>query len=351
MIKNKSSDDKSSSHSIIPKILGVFLISGIALFSIYFTQVPRETEKTTDYQQQYQILSLALSELWESGEHSSIPDLCEELRYSEKLVHSDFYRCNPSLFECLIKKNKSISLGKSSYQLVSFLLDTKLRPIATFKNNDELFKLRLSYTCLDTYLPEKLYSAGPKGIDLRWDNFDQFVYIDKNYVSNLLVGIWNNKKYQDLYKPNTTLSFNEKKQFCQSMGKQLLESRFLDAASFYPEQKDGFFYKHPYPWTKERRSHKENIKSSDCGNLYSKECESIRPYQFSEPLGVTWMGIANSLGNYPEVVENKFRPKMNLVPSSFYQSWNSKKNEVGIREVLKENDKEMKGAFRCMSIY
>jgi hypothetical protein len=291
-----------------------------------------------------------VEELWERGEQSKFSQLCEDVKYSESLVHSDFYQCNPKLLECLTKKNESILLGDSRLQLNSFSIDSKLRPILSFTDKEDIFKIRLNYTCHDAYLPEKLYSAGKKGEDFQWDNLNQFVYIDKNYISNLLVGLWNNQSFQAPYKPNTSLSFADKKAFCQTLGKQLLESRFLDAASFYPEQKDGFFYKYPYPWTKERRSFKEVIKSTDCANIYSKECESIRPYQFYEPLGLTWMGISNSLGNYPEVVLNKYKHGMNLVPSSFYHNWNNSIHQVGVREAIKKEG-EIKGAFRCMSIF
>ena len=329
----------------IPKLLGIFLITGIALLVVYLTQVPSNRIKKDQFQKKYQVLNSYLEDLWVDGNYGDIPKSCDSLRFTEALVHSDFYKCNPLLLKCFFENSKKIEIKKLKFDFDSFTFDRRLRPIVRLKQGQQSYSLKMNYSCTDTYLPQKFYSAGSKNQNFRWDNFYQDVYIDKNYISNLMVGLWNKKKYEDLYKPNTSLTLNEKKNYCQTLGKQLLESRYLDAASYYPEQKEGYFYKHPYPWTKQRPRLKEKIKKSDCANIYSKECESIRPYQFYEPLSITWMGISNALGNYPEVIENKFIKGQNLMPSSFNYLWNDKRNRIGVREPLKS-----KGAFRCMLV-
>ena len=338
-------------NSIISKIWILFLTIGIALLVIRFWPIAdKKTQESSHYQENYAQLALVLTKTWKNGGSDHFKNPCKSYKFNELLVHSDFKSCNSDYFKCLFDENKNIKINNTSYKTLSLKLDNRFNPIVSLSSGEAIFHIKLFNSCRDVYLPQKFYSAGVKGKDHLWDNFDQNVYIDKNYISNREVKLWNKKEIGADYIPNTSLDLDDKRKYCSSIGKQLLESRYLDAASFFPENKERFFYKHPYPWTKERSLKKDSILKRDCSNIYSKECESIRPYQFFEPISLTWMGIANALGAYPEIVLNKFDKDLNRVPSSFYYEWNHKYHQVGFR-IKNDDQNENSGAFRCMSIF
>ena len=283
-----------------------------------------------------------------------------------KGVSSEFYSCNPKYIDCYLRSQEEISpiIKGSSY----LEFDRRKNPILSFKVDGQSFKIKLLNTCSDTYLPQRKYSAGPKGVDLIWDNIGQNIFIDKGYVSNLDIFLWNGKNNKNLFRPSSKLSLEDQIQFCQSKGKQLLESRYFDAASFYVgslETNPEYIFKFPYPWSKKSRLNMQEPKSRDCANIYSRECESIRPYEFFEPIATTWIGINNSLGSYPEIFINKFIPRANLKLSSFYLPFDSKWHQVGLRssfdgskpnlievysKKIMDRDKvqDIGVAFRCM---
>jgi hypothetical protein len=295
-----------------------------------------------------------IQEVW-SGNSDFI---CDEFK-NLNAVNAEFFNCNPNYLKCYLK---------SKQFKFSMKFDRRKNPIINLISNAQKMKLKLLDTCSDTYLPQRKYSAGPKGINLIWDNINQNIFIDKNYVSNLDVSLWSGKEYKNVFKPNIDLSREERIGFCQSKGKQLLESRYFDAASFYIGSLDKnpiHIFKYPFPWTKKRSLNLKIPKSRDCANIYSRECENIRPYEFYEPIATTWIGINNSLGSYPEVFINKFIPKANLKVSSFNFPFKSKWHQVGLRayydgsksnfiesyldrEIDNDRIENIGVAFRCM---
>lgn len=345
MIKNDT--------SIIPK-LSLFIASiGIATLVYLFTQDSGQTSKKTNKQSDINVLAKELNTAWTSGESQilKISNLkCKNIKLKGALYHSDFRNCNPVLFKCLTDKYRKLTLSNKIFVKKSESYDRRGNPILTYKRGSQKIKLKFFNTCKDTYLPQKKYSQGPRGIENLWDNKNDFVYIDKNYRTNLDVNQWNKKEAYPLYAPSINLSLEKKISYCQSQGMQLLQARFFDAASFYPETNSDFFYKHRFPWTKKSRLEVKKPSESDCGNMYTKECESIRTYQYGEPIGLTWIGIKNSLGNYPEFLVNKFDSSLNLKVSSFYKKFSSPAHRVGYRENIKKNP-NLKVAFRCMLVY
>ena len=344
---------------IIPKILVLFLAIGFAtlLYSISQEIWGRTDLETKNIYSDYEDLSSELDKAWRNGygsvlvNFSSVGDIrCSSLRKNKVYYHSNYLNCNPLHFQCLLESNRSLSLNKKKYELVSFLLDRRGNPIVSYQRNSYLYKVKLFDTCRTSLLPENKYSSGLKGEDFIWDNINQKIYIDKNYRTNLDVEIWSGEYLGERYLPNTSLDLQRKKKYCQSIGGQLLQSHVLDAASFFFEEDRSYFNKYPYPWSKRRRELKKEIMSRDCSNMYTKECIQKRELKHGEAIGISWMGIYNVLGNYPEVVDNKFVDGLDLHLSSSLYGWNHFSHQVGERVKLQSNLK-IKAAFRCMFIY
>ncbi len=338
--------------SIISKSWGIILLIVIALLAYYFTRVRGAEEENINYISEVKDLSEQLNKAWLSGSSESFPLTsfkCDKISLRNSLYHPDFLHCNPVYIDCLTNSVGTVEIGKKKYKRVDFYLDKKQNPIITYAVGKLNFSLRLLDTCKDTYLPSNKYSQGPKGVDNLWDNINQSVYIDKNYRTNLDVSYWNQNIDEPLYAPSTNLTLKEKERYCSSIGRQLLQARYLDAASFFPSN-DSYFFKHRYHFSKRDKINVEKLSNTDCGNLYSKDCESVKPYIYQEPMAVSWMGLHNVLGNYPEIVVNKFNPDQNLSESSFFHPWSSPVHQIGLR-VNSKTKEEVKGAFRCMLTY
>lgn len=329
--------------------------------------------------------------LWAKGQVDRLSEKqkleCSDLLTFNSQVGDDFYQCNPYFLSCLFKHAEKLKLFEyevDNHQKYQYRPDKKdgLYFVHTNKNkllvqfssdkHHQPIKLSLDFNCKEVYLPENLYSAGQRQEDNKlWDNFGQSIYIDKYYVSNLDVYLWKKRKgnltdldtklfQQKSYFPSTNLTFEEQKLFCADQGKTVLKSHYFDAASYlYLESKNKkIINKFPFHWTKKRTRELENIKSSDCYNIYSKECEKIRPYKFVDPLATSWMGMHFVLGNYLEHHPNLFEPELNIKKSSFYLTHASLWHEIGKRindnELSSDKDfmnKEVEVAFRCMSAF
>ena len=170
------------------------------------------------------------------------------------------------------------------------------------------FSLKLENHCHEKILPKNNYMAGTKSSqDYIWDNYLYNIYIDKYYVSS--VDLLQNIE-MDLSRPITDISLDKMKKYCQENGKILLESRYFDAATFYPSA-NKVIYKHPFPWTKAHKSFltdKEKLKSGDCLNAYVKGCEKFESFNNYKDYSISWIGINHSLGSQPEVFRNSAYP-------------------------------------------
>lgn len=364
--------DKSNDISIISKISVICVLLVFAIFGYFVINKPKNIEKKTFFSSKESQIKLKLmkkiQDIW-SGNSDFV---CEKYKNLAG-VNTEFYNCNPYILDCFLSSNENIIIDNEKISSIknrkSYIqYDRRKNPIVTFKYKSKHFKVKLLNTCSDTYLPERKYSAGPKGVNLIWDNIGQEIFIDKNYVSNLDIFLWNGTTNNNLFRPSSNLTIENQIKYCQSKGKQLLESRYFDAASFFVGTLDTnpeYIYKFPYPWSRKSRLKFEEPKSRDCANIYSRECESIRPYEFFEPLATTWIGINKALGSYPEVFVNKFLPRANLKVSSFYLPYTSKWHAVGFRsyfdgvktdlietytkEIIDRDRVEDIGvAFRCM---
>ena len=402
--------------SIITKI---FILVSLILTIIGISFFTRSLKSDNELGPITQVMPNLLSQLqarWEQGDlenfYSRKKFQCPKLIFNSELVDSEFFKCNPNYLECFLQgktgietdlihqiddKKYKVEFIKKGQQFVEVTANDSVQlQIKVSGLIEKPLMVELKNTCRDTYLPQRIYSAGAKGEDrYLWDNFSRHIYVDRFYVSNQDVYFWN-KTHPGMgeipvitdprywFFPSTNLTLRQRKHFCKSYGKQLLQSHVLDAASFIPsnidEPRNKFIYKHPYPWSKKSKSEFLSIAQekrdyeltpSDCTKVNIKGCDKIVPYKFYSTNTASWVGMYFPLGDYLEVVENKFNSFQNLKASSFYFGAESKWHEIGKRahwdgegmdlshfsfkESLEDKDIEtpqgvnkLQVAFRCM---
>lgn len=362
------------SNFIISKVfilVGLILIF-LALLLYYFRFGDQFTNKGELFGQLQSSLLTQIKDRWEQGDLENYyyrnKFSCPDLIKNGENIDSEYLKCNPNYLECYLqgkaKVNPKISVKvdgkefwlnfKRSKEFVNVTKDDSVKLNATISSfADKEFSIELQNTCRDVYLPQRIYSAG--GIDQNyvWDNFFQHIFIDRFYVTNLDVYLWKkvfNIKDIDVstdpslwHLPSTDLTLKQRKRFCNSYGKQLLQSHVLDAASFVPsdinDHMPDHVYKFPYPWTKKingiflyekKIGNDFNISQKDCTHAYVKDCLKFKFKHFNTD-SVSWMGVNYTLGYYMEVVENPFNSFQNLKASSFYFNSNSIWHEIGKR--------------------
>lgn len=355
------------SKNSIPK---VFSIVGLILIFLIIVShfLSTKTEPENPTQITFKLIS-QLKDRWELGDienhfHKK-KFTCDKLIFNAKNIDSEFLKCNPNYLECFLNNETPIN---SEFSIVN---NGKKYSLKIIKNNNQffsqyqnsinlnaqiigldlgVFRIKLQNTCNEVLLPQRIYSAGEVSDNSQvWDNLNQQIYIDKFYVSNLDIYHWDKSKLDHLepkkfHLPNTSLSINERKNYCLSKRKQLLQSHVLDAASFIPSDLSDsipeFVYKYPYSWTKKKKGvflyeslddSDYEVKAKDCEYAYVADCLKIVDYKHFATDSVSWMGINNILGHYLEFVENKFLPSQNLKASSFYFNAKSAWHEVGKR--------------------
>ena len=296
---------------------------------------------------------------WQYGSYSKLNEFetksCQFLADADH--QDDFLSCNPVYLQCLLDHYKKDKF--KNYKFENFTFIPQLNDAKKFVNHRDnqvilnfiemktkkFFSLRLQNSCNQKKLPKNIYSA-TTSLDQKftWDNMDYDIYIDRSYITNLDVYRWasstGKKKLASKY--NSSKNFKQaaidldqqyQADVCEFHGGYLLESRVFDAATFFPN-KSQTFYKFPLPWTKEKESFlssEEELKLSDCKNAYVKGCEKLSDFDHFNRFSMSWMGIANALGGYPEHLKNIFFPKANLKLSSFYIERQSPWNRLGVR--------------------
>jgi hypothetical protein len=244
-------------------------------------------------------------------------------------------------------------------------------------HEDYSMSVVLEDVCSDTYLPQKAYPYGmaneasglegallyKKKKDWIWDNLGRHIYVDKYLVSTRDVIEWIDadkgvaKEMSSWSVPPTTgwwsrpasgLTYEQMRRYCAFRGKQLLEAHIMDAATFFPQEKDvpEFFLRHPYPWTNRAKesflakSSKAEIvpTAKDCSHAYVKECQAIIPFEYHSNDAPSWMEIYATLGGYLEAVRNPVYPLKNLKASSFYFGASSTWHQAGRRAMWDGQD-------------
>lgn len=365
---------------VTKKHLFIITLTIVVVCAAWFFLRPREqTKMIGSYRLFSQVIMQTLPELqarWELGDveenFQKESFQCSDLIANSKLVGQEYLQCNRLYLECFLRGktgNKEnyfkVKMGEKSYQVSAYKsqdsafftsLDSRGSVILNLQVKQfpgKVVAVKLHNTCSDLYLPHGIYSAGTVDESRdTWDNFGQKIYIDKYYVTKKDVNEWieakklNRKRVLDpmwLPFPATDLTEKERIGYCAFRGKQLLDSRVLDAASFIPDPKvnsGGKVYKSPYHWTKGKREsflfqartqNKTQLSVADCNKAYVASCQRKSMAVHFPADAVTWMGMKYPLGFYPEFIVNHFHPEYNLVPSSFYFPASSPVHEVGYR--------------------
>lgn len=247
-----------------------------------------------------------LVERWEIGGYSSNYDSCKQFDSSK--VDSSFYNCNIDFLICSLNQApiEDLSLikkdGKPYIQLNAERFSIELKD----KKSSKSFFFEVQNTCKAKKLPKGIY---PREDEQLWDNYLFSIEVDKYYVSTLEVARWKKEKIpsNSLPSPSTNLSLEQRKQYCKSVGKQLLSTEVFDAAAFFPNQKvkeNKYFYKYPFPWSKKREKLHPPKNTQDCTKIYTEECKTILPFVYMGDRSVSWIGINYALGDYAEVFDS-----------------------------------------------
>jgi len=387
----------------------------------------REISKSGNHYEALGDMAARINEVWREGDYKFLLGkgvTCEEDfgDLFHEIKSNLYFRCNPTFLNCYLKNFEKIfpdsdikfdSLPipnkpgeKSFYQLISrvnfisnelpaFTVKAKALLRKKSKKSIDIF---LEDSCNEAYLPKRVYAIGPFDenkihLEWKWDNFEQEIFVDKNYISFRELKDWINydlffpdKILEDLIPnekielsaPATGLSIEQMSRYCNFRGKELLHSRVFDAASFHPvnlqARKREVVFRGPFPWSYERKDSEiykfwENEDSEfdkrTCSKIITKECIKDNTRAFPLESAPTWIGIFNSLGGYGEVVINKLTPEDNVHPSSITFNLRNKLHQIGVRAKWNQKQRdstsfsipsfkgqfdELKLAFRCMRV-
>lgn len=347
------------------RLVFLFIILTVLLVALYFyllkiEKADQKNQKISDPSAEFIKQSSEIHRIWEEGEDSSewkdIKTQC--LKKFQITEHFDetFLRCNPMLISCIdeFSKNKSFHLKDAQHPFKYINKENSnylaideggfLFELLDLKTNQTMHLL-LKKNCQEFYLDQRVYGYGemvkPKdGDDYLFDNFGQNIYIDKHLALNQDVNYWitfgdksevsslKKRVGDDLFLPVTDLTLKQMENFCRFYGKELLDAKYFDAATFLPfdlEDKEPKVIKRsPVFWSK------KSEKIEDCHNVFYKECLEKEKFKtnFVNP---TWAGLFDSMGGVFEAFKNPIEPELNLKVSSFYLSKNSKFHRLGLR--------------------
>lgn len=376
--------------------------------------------------------SIKLLKIWQEGDIDNLWERgkinCKKFLGEYQGVPASYLRCNPDFLACFFEHKKiEVVYQKRKYSIsavrkfrkkgeVKKIGGRSFYSIITRSNTDGveipnyavMVELKLDQfhkslpvlledSCNNVFLPQRIYAYGPydsdpESEDWRFDNFGQLIYIDKflvtfrdlfdwyQYDDKATVKLDKFPKDIELWKyPAIGLTISQMKDYCNFLGKQLMQAHLFDAATFLPgdykNPRPKYTLRGPYPWS--RRKKKEFLfkarltknyphKKSYCMKVFTKECLKKMKYPAREAGSNSWAGIFQVLGGYLEFFHNPLRPYENLKVSSFYLPISSIHHELGKRvdwdgEDFKEKNVKMddnydlamteqnlKIGFRCM---
>ncbi|MDA8792649.1 hypothetical protein N9N67_05355 [Bacteriovoracaceae bacterium] len=332
-------------------------------------------------------ISLELLELWNKPSKSQIKKFsCGKLN-SDISVGASFFSCNPYFLICALNKLEAESKKKGltflkqqneflhpriiahpSIKQKKFSYELKL------VHGDEESSLFFLHHCRERLLPQGSYlTLNDQGDEKVWDNYQQKIWLDQFYVSNLDIYFWKKELYQpkrSLSMPSVNLSNRQMKAYCKSIGKKLAKSHIVDAFSIPPSNfnraySPKLFY-YPFVADKDKnlpyfKDENFKIEQIDCLKSYTKECREVIPLDqvnFYDTSSSSWNGVYFLQGFLPEVTENIFFPNENLSLSSYYISrlsdfiQNARRiPNANLKKVLDDESipqGKMMRAFRCM---
>lgn len=290
---------------------------------------------------------------------------------------SRFLRCDVNALNCALSQlsnqneMRAEKIGTNDLPFVQLSYHSQRKNLNT-KGKEVFFELTdqktnhqsffsLEDTCLDIPLEDKIFTIGPQRtgqIDWLWDNHNAQVYIDRYLVSRGDFYHW--MKFHDAeaaqawkveglesYEIADNIPRALQEIYCADHGKELLNSHYADAASFYPSQLDAETFaiipRGPYPQGRRRQTSKlglirEDKKTADqidwsdlCREIHLSPCQEHRKLLARDEISFSWSGIFHVLGGVMESVKNLQNPEQNLIPSSFYFPYDSEVHQVGIR--------------------
>lgn len=324
-----------------------FIFSVVILLPLLIIFIKNDQLKDSEKTQLLEIkqlveLATQLNKRWEQGDNSG--DIasgklnCEALEQLPKDTASEFYQCNHLYFHCFLTNifdDRDYKFHGFKNRARDVIVDLK------HKIQGEIVHLKFEKHCHEKFLPANTYMASALISDeYKWDNHLYNIFVDKYYATNLNMPY---QAQQNLISPLRDLSLEQMQSYCQQQGKILLEERYLDAASFYPDNKNAI-YKHPFPWTKSHESflvNQDELTESDCFNAFVRGCEKFFSFQNYLSLGASWMGINHTLGSLPEFVTGTFQARGNLKVSSHFIRRDSQWHRLGMRGFMGKNEIEM----------
>lgn len=320
----------------ITKILPIVLLilSSFVIYKLFIQKVIKAPVESLGMEEDISDVASKVKSIWEAGDIDSLDSdqrqKCTDIPFFDTDFPKSFYECNPSFLNCYLSQKKIkdsiryLRLRRNLAQKGRIILDFE------FKNRKKGFSIQIRPYCLESYLPQKVYLAGPdQNKDYIWDNYGRDYFIDQLYINHYQRRFWQTGKKKIVagdYLPILDLSMEEMKKTCHSMGKFLMLSHLLDAGTFYPSRinQSGYLFKSKFPWSKRG----DDISQRKLRN------------------NVSWIGLHHGLGGYSEAVRNDFLVKANLKLSSYKRDIESLWHRLGLRgywsgEGLKKNDFEL----------
>lgn len=278
--------------------------------------------------------------------------LFKDYEYSD-----EFLSCNSLYLDCFFNEQEKANFSDYKFKNHQFI-PQKLRSNTYIEDHprdirilflDKLtkktFKVSLQKSCKGKLLPKSIYSAGPsRDTSYVWDNLNYDIFIDRDYVSRFDIWNWAKKtsniklelefdKESEFNKPVLKLPRVKQIAYCHAQGKQILESRYFDAATFYPSSAQ-LNYKYPFHWTKNNETFLTNskkLKKSNCSDVMVAECGKFYSQDALPHSGLSWIGLYHSLGGQAESFRNIFERDANLKISSSFLSRSSGWHRLGLR--------------------
>lgn len=339
------------------------------------------------------VLSEINKRWWDGDYDLTIKSLvaCRHLDFDRKNVGKKYLVCNEDYIDCfleskkfqgvsvikkqnLIGEDRNISIFSKAYHEKSGIGHFGI--LIKLTDGENTLESFFAKDCHQTRLDPRIYITKSKK-NMTWDNINEISYeLNKFLVTRREVNWWIETDHNapkdkletdsnNWFRPSTNLTSEQIKSFCAFRGERLLESHFYDAATIIPsdmnDSRNKYLKVYPYPWTKnfkkvfayESRNTSnidDLITRKNCNHIFSKECLEKFKYKFFDTNSVSWNGLYQILGGYPEVMRNTLDTSKPLKSSSFYLPIDSSDHELTKRVSLDKYSKEElpEVAFRCM---
>ncbi len=327
------------------KLLSIITLLALSAFVVrYFIEQEKTKHLIQDTQEKLEIARAAseLLALWRSGDPTMLAPFCRELFDIEVSYSDHYFKCNPDYMKCLLAQRPSFgNIRVSWHRVVSAAPGRDWGLALKLEHKKHIETLILGDSCSQINLPQRRYSFKAKNSDIRWDNFDRDIWIDRTPVNWRSIQEWSrsqNIKLKNVeldkiqikfrHLPAVGLTQKEMDLYCRYRGKRIASAHVFEAASYHPRNKNEVRPKRvvrtPYPWTIYRKSdflykaRKSRWKpnKADCRKAYVAGCEEVIAIENANDVIPTWSGLIDTLGGVPEYLENRFEPNANLFLSS-----------------------------------